>query len=119
MIYKKAGELVNYRDHSFENIYEIKKIIFHKKIHCYCRLGGDLYTNFITVSFNPGSYIPDYVYLDKAIVDRFEQTDSIIEEVLIGIKEIILNQCPDATDIHIESEITDSVPKDFPVQVEL
>ena len=55
----------------------------------------------------------------KAIEERFEQSDSIIEEVLKGIVEIIRNQCPGATSIHVESYIDDSVPKNMPVKVEI
>ena len=61
----------------------------------------------------------DYVYLDKAIEERFEQSDSIIEEVLQGIVEIIKNQCPNASSIHVESYIDDSVPKNMPVKVQI
>ena len=56
---------------------------------------------------------------DKAIEECFEQTDSIIEEVLAGIVKIIKNQCPEAKSIHVESYIDDSVPKNMPVKVEI
>ena len=87
--FRAAGPLVDYYDKSFPNSYGLTKITINKKVHTYCRLGGDVYTNQITASFNPGSMVCDYVYLDKAIEDRFEQSDSIIEEVLAGIVEII------------------------------
>lgn len=118
-IFRKAGPLVDYFEHSFKNEYGLTKITIDKKIHTYCRLGGDVYTNQIKASFNPGDMVCDYVYLDKAIEDRFEQSDSIIEEVLAGIVEIIKNQCPNATNIHVESYIDDSVPKNMPVKVEI
>lgn len=118
-IFRKAGPLVDYYSKSFANTYGLTKITVNKKIHTYCRLGGDIYTNQITLSFNPGSMVCDYVYLDKAIEDRFEQSDSIIEEVLAGIVEIVKNQCPDASNIHVESYIDDSVPKNMPVKVEI
>ena len=117
--FRAAGPLVDYYDKSFPNSYGLTKITINKKVHTYCRLGGDVYTNQITASFNPGSMVCDYVYLDKAIEDRFEQSDSIIEEVLAGIVEIIKNQCPDASNIHVESFIDDSVPKNMPVKVEI
>lgn len=118
-IFRKAGPLVDYSKYSFANKYGLSKITINKKIHTYCRLGGDVYTNQITASFNPGHLVCDYVYLDKAIDERFEQSDSIIEEVLAGIVEIIKNQCPGATDIHVESYVDDSVPKNMPVKVEI
>ena len=118
-IFRKAGPLVDYFKYSFPNKYGLTKITIDKKIHTYCRLGGDVYTNHIKASFNPGDMVCDYVYLDKAIEDRFEQSDSIIEEVLAGIVEIIKNQCPNATNIHVESYIDDSVPKNMPVRVEI
>lgn len=117
--FRPAGPLVDYYDKSFPNSYGLTKITINKKVHTYCRLGGDVYTNQITASFNPGSMVCDYVYLDKAIEDRFEQSDSIIEEVLAGIVEIIKNQCPTARNIHVESYIDDSVPKNMPVKVEI
>lgn len=117
--FRKAGPLVDYFDKSFPNSYGITKVTINKKIHTYCRLGGDVYTNQLTAYFNPGSMMCDYVYLDKAIEDRFEQSDSIIEEVLAGIVEIIKNQCPTASNIHVESYIDDSVPKNMPVKVEI
>lgn len=118
-IFRTAGPLVDYHGYSFPNSYGLTKITINKKIHTFCRLGGDVYTNQITASFNPGSLVCDYVYLDKAIEERFEQTDSIIEEVLAGIVEIIKNQCPNASNIHVESYIDDSVPKNMPVKVEI
>lgn len=118
-MFEKAGPLIDYSDKSFPNKYGLKRIVAEKKIHTYCRLGGDVYTNNLTISFNPGSMVPDYVYLNKAIVDRFEKTDSIIEEVLAGIVEIVKNQCPDATDISVKSFINDSVPESMPLIVEV
>ena len=117
--FRKAGSLVSYAKHSFPNSYGITKVTIEKKVHTFCRLGGDVYTNQIKAWFNPGRTMCDYVYIDKAIEERFEQTDSIIEEVLKGIVEIIRDQCPEATNIHVESYIDDSVPKNMPVKVEI
>ena len=116
-MFKKAGPLIDYSKHSFSNTYGLTNISFDKKIHTYCRLGGDVYTNNLHVSFNPGNMVPDYVYLNKAIVERFEKTDSIIEEVLAGVVEIIKNQCPNASDIVVSSFVNDSVPQDMPLTV--
>ena len=118
-IFRKAGPLVDYSNKSLPNKYGINRITVSKKIHTYCRLGGDNYTNQLIISFNPGDKIPDYVFLDKAIEERFEQSDSIIEEVLSGVVEIIKNQCPTATKIHVSSLVDDSVPKNMPVKVEI
>ena len=109
----------SYADKSFENIYGISRITLYKKIHCFCRLGGDWYTNQVTISFTPHDEICDYVYIDQAIEERYERGDYIIEEVLAGIRDIILEQCPSASDIYIVSYIDDSVPKNMPVKVEL
>ena len=118
-IFRKAGPLVDYSNKSLPNKYGINRITVSKMIHTYCRLGGDNYTNQLIISFNPGDKIPDYVFLDKAIEERFEQSDSIIEEVLSGVVEIIKNQCPTATKIHVSSLVDDSVPKNMPVKVEI
>lgn len=108
-----------YEDTSFKNKYNISKITLYKKIHAYCRLGGDWYTNNITISFTPIEEIPDFVFIDKAIEERCEKQDLIIEEVLHTIYKIIQEQCPSAEDIHIESYVDDSVPKNMQVRVEI
>lgn len=108
-----------YEDTSFKNKYNISKITLYKKIHAYCRLGGDWYTNNITISFTPIEEIPDFVFIDKAIEERCEKQDLIIEEVLYTIYKIIQEQCPSAEDIHIESYVDDSVPKNMQVRVEI
>ena len=107
-----------YQEHSFENKYGISRITLIKKIHCYCRLGGDWYTNQLQIVFNPGDEIPDYVYLDKAIEESCERQDLIIEEVIDKIYHIIKDQCPSCYDIHISSYVDDSVPKNMFVKVE-
>lgn len=107
-----------YQEHSFENKYSVNRITLTKKIHCYCRLGGDWYTNQLEISFYPQKEIPDYVYLDKAIEERCEQKDLIIEEVVNEIYKIILEQCPTAANIQISSYVDDSVPKNMQVKVE-
>ena len=108
-----------YEDASFKNKYKISKITLHKKVHAYCRLGGDWYTNQLLISFTPVEEIPDFVFIDKAIEERCEKQDLIIEEVLYTIYNIIKEQCPSAEDIHIESYVDDSVPKNMQVRVEI
>lgn len=103
---------------SFKNIYGVKRITLKKKVHCYCRLGNDWYTNQLTISFNPGSSIPDYVFIDDEIERQCEKQDLLIEEVIKCITTIVINHCPDATDIHVSSYIDDSVPKNMQVLVE-
>ena len=117
--FRKASSIPDYVSHSFPNDFGITKVTIDKKVHTYCRLGGDVYTNQIKAWWNPGATMCDYVYIDKAIEECFEQSDSIIEEVLAGIVKIIKNQCPEATNIHVESYIDDSVPKNMPVKVEI
>lgn len=107
-----------YEDKSFKNKFGINRITLYKKVHAYCRLGGDWYTNQLTISFNPGDMIPDYIFIDKAIEERCEKQDLLIEEVINTIYNIIKEQVPKASNIHIESYIDDSVPKNMPVKVE-
>ena len=107
-----------YQDKSFKNEFGITKITLYKKIHAYCRLGEDWYTNQLIISFNPMNDIPDYVYIDKAIEESCEKQDLLIEEVIDVIYKIIKNQVPSAKDIHIESYVDDSVPKNMFVKVE-
>ena len=107
-----------YETTNFPNSYGITKITLYKKVHAFCRLGGDWYTNQLTISFTPVDEIPDYVYIDKAIEENCEQKDLIIEEVIETVYKIIKEQAPSAKNIHIESYIDDSVPKNMPVKVE-
>ena len=95
-----------YEETSFPNNYDITKITLYKKVHCLCRLGGDWYTNQLTISFTPVVEIPDFVFIDKAIEERCERKDMIIEEVIREIKTIIKEQCPTAKDITIKSYIS-------------
>lgn len=106
------------KDNSFDNVYGITKITLYKKVHAYCRLGGDWYTNQLTIRFSPVNEIPDFVYIDKAIEEQCERHDLIIEEVINTIYNIIKDQCPSAAYIHIESYVDDSVPKNMQVKVE-
>ena len=101
------------------NIWGIKKITLQKKIHCYCRLGGDWYTNQLTISFNPVGEVPDYVVIDNNIEESCEQKDLIIEEVVSTIKNIIIQECPTAENISVVSYVDDSVPKNMFVKVEV
>ena len=107
-----------YEDKSFKNEFGINRITLYKKIHAYCRLGGDWYTNQLTISFSPVEELPDYIYLDKAFEERCEQKDLLIEEVINEIYNILKEQMPSVKDIHIESYIDDSVPKNMFVKVE-
>ena len=107
-----------YENHSFKNSYGITKITLTKKIHCYCRLGNDWYTNQLLISFTPKNEIPDYVFIDKALEEKCEKQDLLIEECIDMVYNIIREQCPSAENIHIESYIDDSVPKNMFVKVE-
>lgn len=102
-----------------ENKYGVSKITLTRKIHAYCRLGNDWYTNQLTISFVPNDIIPDYVEVDADILRECEKKDLIIEEVVSKVRDIIKAHCPNATDIHISSYVDDSVPRDMQVEVEL
>lgn len=116
MEFKKRGELIDYSKHSFK-VNTPLYVTVNKKVHTYCRLGGDIYTNQLTIKYRTGEHQLDFVYLDKAIDDMLEKTDSIIEEVLESVLEIVKNQLIDAEYICVTAKITDSVPKDMPVEV--
>ena len=116
MEFKKREELVDYSKHSFK-VNTPLQVKVDKKVHTYCRLGGDIYTNQLTIKYRTGTHQLDFVYLDKAIDDMLEKTDSIIEEVLESVLEIVKNQLIDAEYISVTAKITDSVPKDMPVEV--
>ena len=102
---------------SFKNINGITKIILSKKVHCYCRLGGDWYTNQISISFKPVFEIPDYIRIDHMIEKRCEQKSLLLEECVDEIYKIIKEECPSATNIRVESYVDDSVPKNMMVRV--
>lgn len=118
MEFKKRGELVDYSKYSFKVNMPLY-VTVNKKVHTYCRLGGDIYTNQLTIKYKTGTHQLDFVYLDKAIDGMLEKTDSIIEEVLESVLEIVKNQLIDAEYICVTAKITDSVPKDMPVEVKL
>lgn len=103
---------------TMENNLGITQITLNKKIHAFCRLGKDWYTNQLTISFTPVNEIPDYVVLDKMIEAACEQRDLIIEEVVAKVYSIIETLAPSAKDIYVASYVDDSIPKAVQVKVE-
>ena len=43
--FRPASPIKDYSSKSFPNSYGITKVTIEKKVHTYCRLGGDVYTN--------------------------------------------------------------------------
>ena len=104
------------KEHVLENKQKIGKITLWKKIHCYCPLGDDWYTHQLKIEFEPVDEFPDYIYIEKKIMELYEKKDYIIEDVVSGIYDIIADFCPSAKNIHVTSYVDDA--QHLTVQVE-
>lgn len=76
---------------SFKNEQEISNIqIGPIKVHNFCTLGKDWYTNNLSIVIRPYNEIPDYVDIDKYI-KSLEGEHLIIEDVVAKVYEHIYN----------------------------
>lgn len=96
-----------------KNIQGITKITFMEKIHNYCSLGNDWYSNNLTIELEPNENIPDYVKVGKKI-KALEEHNLIIEDVIMAVPKIIEEYKPKS--YRIVSEVNDATH--MPVKVE-
>ena len=89
----------------FENKQGISKITLFKKLHNYCSLGQDWYTNNLTVIIEPGEVIPDYIEIETEL-NALEGQYLIIEDVVNEISNIVNKY--EVKSAHIISEVDDA-----------
>ena len=99
----------------FENAQQITKITLFKKVHAFCPLGNDWYTNNLTIIIEPGPYIPDYIEIE-AEIQKLEGQNLIIEDIVDSISNIlkeyevksanIISEVDDATHLKVRVEKT-------------
>lgn len=104
----------------FENKQNISNITLFKKLHNFCILGKDWYTNNLTIIMEPGEIIPDYVEIE-AEINKLESQELIIEDVVNLVFEIVNSYNPKR--IKVISEVDDAthlkvkVEKEFNVTI--
>lgn len=96
----------------FKNEYNIKEIKMNKSIHNLCTIGQDWYTNNIEIKMIPGDIIPDYIEVDRCIMN-YEGKELIIEEVVSGILQKLVEYDPKY--VRVTSKISDAMH--LPVEV--
>lgn len=89
----------------FENKQNISNITLFKKLHNFCPLGDDWYTNNLTIIMQPGEIIPDYIEIESEI-SKLESKSLVIEDVVSSIFEIINQYNPKK--IKVISEVDDA-----------
>lgn len=89
----------------FENKQAISKITLFKKLHNYCTLGEDWYTNNLTIIIEPGKLIPDYIEIESEL-NTLEGKPLIIEDVVNEISNIVNKY--EVKFAHIISEVDDA-----------
>ena len=97
---------------SFENKYNISKIVLNKKIHNLCTIGQDWFTNNIQIEMVPIKTIPDYIEIDNMLA-TFEGKELVIEEVVYGILEELKKYEP--AYVKVTSRVDDAMH--LPVEV--
>lgn len=90
----------------FINEQKINKITLFKKIHNFCPMGDDWYTNQLTIEIEPGTCIPDYIEIEQQL-NELESKSLIVEDVVNKIS-LILQQY-EIKSAHIISEVDDAV----------
>lgn len=97
----------------FENKQGITDITMEKKIHNFCTIGKDWYTNNIDMYIEPDKLIPDYIEIDEALKE-LEGKELIIEDVVAAVVEILKEYEPSY--IRVVSKVNDATH--LPVTVE-
>lgn len=65
-----------------ENVQQIDKIIMHPTAYTKCIIGQDWYKNELEIEFVPGDYYPDYMDVDRFIMEEIDGAELNIEDVV-------------------------------------
>lgn len=64
------------------NAQNIEKITMYPRAQTKCRIGGDWYTNDLEIEFTPDGAYPDYMDVNKWVMENIDGKDLNIEEVV-------------------------------------
>lgn len=81
---------------------------------CRCRIGGDLYTNQFEVIFDPDESYPDYMEVNKWILENIDGKDLNIEEAVELLFQYLMEYEPRALEV---TSVVEDVKTHFPVTV--
>lgn len=93
----------------FENKQGITCITMEKKIHNFCTIGQDWYTNDIDISIEPDKVIPDYIEIDKSL-NELEGKELIIEDVVASVVDILKEYEPLSIEVYSRVEDATHLP---------
>lgn len=86
--------------------FPITKISITKRIKTFDDIDVDDYMTKVDLTFTPNTNKFEYLKpLDEKINSLFEKSNCTIEETLGDIVDVVLEMCPTATDIHVESKV--------------
>ena len=93
----------------------ITEIVMKPFAECLCAIGKDWYHLQYEIKFNPGRYYPDYVTVNKFIMEHINGKELNIEQAVEKIGEFLMDTYyPNALTV---KGIVDSVTTHFPVEV--
>ena len=91
----------------------MSSVSFRMKVHSFCAIGKDHFTNDLEVTFAPGDLIPDYTIVEKRIKE-LEGQENNVEAVVAKVYDILAEVEPLA--LHVTSCVSDAETH-FPVCV--
>ena len=101
-------------DTAIGNDAQISKITFQMRVHSFCAIGKDHFTNNIEVTIVPNRLIPDYTVLEKRIKE-LEGQENNVEAVVAKVFNIVnevkphfltVTSCVDDADTHFPVCVT-------------
>jgi len=99
---------------AIKNDSKMVRISFNMKVHSFCAIGKDHFTNNLQVEFTPGELIPDYTIVEKRIKE-LEGQENNVEAVVAKVFDILMEVEP--IYLRVESYVEDAETH-FPVRVE-
>lgn len=70
----------------------IKQIIMRPVAYTKCRIGGDWYKNELVIKFVPEDFYPDYMEVNRFIMDHIDGKELNIEEVVALVRDMLYNE---------------------------
>lgn len=90
----------------FKNVQGISGITMFTKLHCFCPLGKDWYTNNMEIYVIPDDTIPDYIEVEQEFKNNIEGKELLIEDAVSAVTDILKKYEP--VYINVVSEVDDA-----------
>ena len=99
-----------------ENTQGIDKITMRPVVHNKCVIGGDWYTNQLTIVFCPRRYYPDYMQVQEWLMKEVDGKDYNIEDVVSKVYHF-LDRIYEPSSLEVTTEVV-GCKTHFDVKVE-